>query len=499
MKLEVKGLKLNLKAIIVGALVSILLLTFLDVLFVGIIGGLVAGLIIADNYLDGAINGLISSAIASGLFLIVLVTFIYPTMFFTQPIETILLWIVCLISGGFGGITGILIAKQINKLRESDMKPKTEDNGFLKCKKCGGYYYLINGETAGDFSECECGGKLEYKESSKGETSIKSIKKYEELNSNSNIWKRIIAIEIGAVLIFIVGLVLQEPFEVYLLSSVLIAGFITGFIAGGNNQDGIFNSAGAGLLGGIFVFLSTGYVEYLKISLYYMEAVVFSLIIIYVIIGLIGGLIAISIRPFILRKYLQWKAGRTLKEILVTDSDKSSNIGLRIFAILIGAIIYFLSTYLIFVIISGFITSLIAKGSYKDGIINSAVAGLLGGILTIIINGYFGFIENITLVVLGLILDDLVVIMGGLIAIYVRKRFDYRKNGVLVCDKCKSNYELSPGENPDGFDLNCECGGNIKYAKRPSLILVILIIFLSIISTVLWIIINLYILLYSFS
>jgi hypothetical protein len=525
LNLVIKGLKLNLKAIILGSLVSICLLTFLDILFVGIIGGLVVGLIIADNYLEGAMNGLISSAIASGLYLLVLVTFIYPAMFFTQPVETSLLWVICIISGGFGGIAGTLIGKQINKLRGAGIKPN-EDNGFLLCKDCGGYYYLMDGEVPRDFEVCECGGKLEYNKSSKWRKSIQSDKKSEEFNKASNMWKRIIAIEIGAVIIFICGLFLQEPFELYLLSSVLIAGFITGFIAGGSYQDGIFNSGGAGLIGGILVFLSRGYLEYLKISLGYMEAVVFSLIIIYVIIGLIGGLIAIFIRPFVIREYEQWKAGRSLKEILVTDSDKSSNIGIRIFAILIGGIIYFLSTYLIFVIISGFITSLIAKGSYKDSIINCAVAGLLGGICTIIFSWYFGLIENMTLVVVGLILDDLILILGGLIAISVRKRFDYKKTGVLVCDKCKSNYELSPGEKPDDFDLTCECGVKIKYAKRPSLTLLIIgyifsflggiigiligwylytrknpdakfhgrrIMVIAIISTVIWMIINIFI------
>jgi len=31
----------------------------------------------------------------------------------------------------------------------------------------------------------------------------------------------------------------------------------------------------------------------------------------------------------------------------------------------------------------------------------------------------------------------------------------------LVCDKCNKYYELQPGENPEDFDLTCECGGSL--------------------------------------
>ena len=33
----------------------------------------------------------------------------------------------------------------------------------------------------------------------------------------------------------------------------------------------------------------------------------------------------------------------------------------------------------------------------------------------------------------------------------------------LVCDKCGGYYELQPGESPNNFDLQCECGGKLKY------------------------------------
>ncbi|MDP3014441.1 MAG: hypothetical protein Q8M92_09380, partial [Candidatus Subteraquimicrobiales bacterium] len=39
-------------------------------------------------------------------------------------------------------------------------------------------------------------------------------------------------------------------------------------------------------------------------------------------------------------------------------------------------------------------------------------------------------------------------------------------NGYLVCDKCKGYYELQEGENPSDYDLDCDCGGKIRYSKN---------------------------------
>lgn len=38
----------------------------------------------------------------------------------------------------------------------------SEDERYLVCEKCGGYYELQSGESPEDFQECECGGKLKY-------------------------------------------------------------------------------------------------------------------------------------------------------------------------------------------------------------------------------------------------------------------------------------------------------------------------------------------------
>ncbi len=42
-------------------------------------------------------------------------------------------------------------------------KKKAENNGYLVCDSCGGYYELQLGEAPDDFSdECDCGGNLKY-------------------------------------------------------------------------------------------------------------------------------------------------------------------------------------------------------------------------------------------------------------------------------------------------------------------------------------------------
>ena len=42
-------------------------------------------------------------------------------------------------------------------------KSRNENNAYMVCDNCGGYYGLEEGESTEDFSQiCECGGKLTY-------------------------------------------------------------------------------------------------------------------------------------------------------------------------------------------------------------------------------------------------------------------------------------------------------------------------------------------------
>lgn len=43
------------------------------------------------------------------------------------------------------------------------------------------------------------------------------------------------------------------------------------------------------------------------------------------------------------------------------------------------------------------------------------------------------------------------------------KTGEYAKMGYLVCDKCGGYYKLQPGESPDDFGNQCECGGRLNY------------------------------------
>ena len=53
----------------------------------------------------------------------------------------------------------------------------------------------------------------------------------------------------------------------------------------------------------------------------------------------------------------------------------------------------------------------------------------------------------------------------------IRQRLDNKRDGksgygYLVCDKCGGYYELQPGEKPEDFNLNCDCGGHLKYIEN---------------------------------
>lgn len=340
-------MNLNFKAVIVGAIVALCLAPFLDVLIFSILGGLVVGLWIADSYLDGAINGTISTFITSIIFFPVLLLIYHLSMFYLQPLETTLLWIICILLGGLGAIIGVSIRKLIITMQKWRLKSKLKDNGYLLCTKCGEHYELKDDETPKEYAKCECGGKFEYKKP------VKSDKKSEDLD-NSSIRIRIIAILSGTIILFLFSLFFNG--EVHF--SIILAGFITSFIAGGRYKDGIFNCAVASLIGGILILISSSYLGY-------------------------------SV-------------------------------------------------------------------------------------------GYFGYsIDNMTNMAAyayGFIQDGIACVIGGIIGIYIknRRRDKGVLKGIFVCEKCKSYYELPPGETPENYDLTCECGSRMIPAKKTSLIVLVI-------------------------
>lgn len=324
MDLNLKGVNFNYKAIILGIIVSLSLSTFLDVLVISLLCGFIVGLWMADKYLEGAINGIISMTITSFVYFPVLLLIYYPTMFALQPMETSLLWIICILLGGLGAILGVFIRKMIIMIQDMRIASKLKGKRYLLCDKCGGYHQLKDDEDPEDYSECECGSKLEYQ---------KPLEAKPELSDKKNIQMRILAITIGV----IIDLIFLAP-------------------------------------------------------------------------------------------------------------------------------------------IAGFVTSYMAKGDYKDGIINSALAVSIGGFL-LALGEFLGlpFLETMSIseFAIGLTLDIISGIIGGIIGIYIknRRRDKGIMEGVVVCDNCKEYYELPPDKTAEDFNPVCECGGKINPAKKTSLIL----------------------------
>lgn len=127
---------------------------------------------------------------------------------------------------------------------------------YLVCDKCGGHYELRPGEKAVDFDvECECGGKLEYKESIESDDQFKGFEK------SSNIWKRVIGVSSGAIIIIILSVLLNVelvrfgvlysggPLSLVYLLTLVFAGVSVVFIARGSYKERIFNCMAAGLIG----------------------------------------------------------------------------------------------------------------------------------------------------------------------------------------------------------------------------------------------------------
>lgn len=178
---------------------------------------------------------------------------------------------------------------------------------YLVCHECGSYYELQPGETPEDFDlTCQCGGRLENKESiepenefdlEKGKSEdLEKENEFETPNKSAGIWKRAIAILIGVIIIILSmlslgGLPVLIP---------VIAGFLTGFIAWGSYKDGILNSAIACGVGGTFssflyifsYFLTEGGV----FCAHCTAIIAISFIIPSIVFGIIGGILAIFIR-----------------------------------------------------------------------------------------------------------------------------------------------------------------------------------------------------------
>ncbi|NYB51021.1 MAG: protease htpX [Methanobacteriaceae archaeon] len=46
-----------------------------------------------------------------------------------------------------------------------------------------------------------------------------------------------------------------------------------------------------------------------------------------------------------------------------------------------------------------------------------------------------------------------------------RNKRENKNPGYLVCDNCGGYYELQPGESPEDFADECDCGGKLEHAN----------------------------------
>lgn len=87
--------------------------------------------------------------------------------------------------------------------RSSALFYSSEDQGYLECKECGGYYELQPGESAEDFEKCQCGGDLRYNKQSVTQDKRSFIGNLKSLNKKQGlIVVGILALIIGIPVIF---------------------------------------------------------------------------------------------------------------------------------------------------------------------------------------------------------------------------------------------------------------------------------------------------------
>lgn len=169
----------------------------------------------------------------------------------------------------------------------------------LICKNCNGFYKLKEGESVYDFLTCECGGELEYKP--------QLISRYK---TKISLWR---AIGIGLFITLLSGFVFFLLGK-YVLNSlflmvipVLIGGFCTSYMYKTSYKWGGLSALIMGFFAGIVLFivgfvlnfnqfLGLGFNNDFFIDLILLSAILGPFTFIPMGFGLIGGIIATSIK-----------------------------------------------------------------------------------------------------------------------------------------------------------------------------------------------------------
>lgn len=157
-----------------------------------------------------------------------------------------------------------------NKLRNYE----EQNNTYIVCEKCGGFYELKNGESLEDFESCECGGKLKAvkkinnkAQQSKTDQNHKNIK--ERFSTNSERIINFKAISIGTITVLILSILFSALLNGNILISYVLntsyipftflAAIITSYIVGKNLKNGIINGIISGLIATIISLFLINY------------------------------------------------------------------------------------------------------------------------------------------------------------------------------------------------------------------------------------------------
>jgi hypothetical protein len=140
-------------------LLNIPLSSELLAIFAIILGGFIATYISRTNKPRiGLYNGLLYS-----LGYLIGVIFILKTELTLYSV--LILVLVFPITGLVGGYIAKVLRSRLDNEKMRKTSNKKTKNGYLICSKCNGHYELQEDESPGDFTDqCECGGKLEYRE-----------------------------------------------------------------------------------------------------------------------------------------------------------------------------------------------------------------------------------------------------------------------------------------------------------------------------------------------
>jgi hypothetical protein len=230
-------------------------------------------------------------------------------------------------------------------------------NGLLICDKCKGFYELQEGESSDDFSDqCECGGKLEYKEDLNKENPIK--------------WRSIVIGIVITITIYLLAVFtkIDSVHVAIIASSALILGsFVAAYISGIKYKSDLLTAITVSSIAGVIMLI----ISFTTTNYNFQGSLIEELLIFIIIFILAPALLGIL---------------GSLLAILAQTPTK-----LDIKTLLIGTIITVIGLLVLIIppIVGGYISGFMVDGSRIDGIKNGFLAAGIGTVLFITIGVIF--------------------------------------------------------------------------------------------------------------